>query len=285
VSARLRGEPEVIKHDRKDALVNRIIKLTLIVCLAAIAVPAAASAAKAPKQATFKASIRGTQVTTWSYEHQATGPCNGNAYGSGTVTMGYQSPDPGKITAYEIRKSSPLFSQTHGRPMIVPNIDVAASATMEGEYAASGPPDPSQCEDNGGGVEPVPQDCGTVASGMDVNLSYVNKDKLLVKGDAHGWNKAADASGSGTELRNVFSNCPFWIDGGYGHAPAEGDLESVDEPLTEKTLFDSSKRKLVVDGSDTNCYDQAGWTPCGSEEGEFRGKIVTTWKLTLKRVK
>ncbi len=120
---------------------------------------------------------------------------------------------------------------------------------------------------------------------MDVNLSYVNKDKLLVKGDAHGWNEAGDHSGSGSELRNAFQNCPYWNGGGYGHAPAEGDLETLDEPLKEKTLFDATKRKIVVDGSDTNCYDKSGWVPCGAEEGEFRGKIVTTWKLILKRVK
>jgi hypothetical protein len=257
----------------------------LILCLAALAVPAVAAAAKAPKQASFDASIRGTQVTTWTYDHGAVGPCDGNNHGSGSVTMGFQSPDPGKVTAYEILKNNPLYETSHGRPMIVPTIDVAASATMDGEYTSSGPAMPEQCEDNGGGVVPQPQDCGTVASAMTVDLSYVNKNKLLLKGDAHGWTKAADHSGNGQELRNVFMNCPYWNGGGYGHPPAEGDLESIDEPLKEKTLFDSSKKKIVVDGSATNCYDQSGWTSCGYEEGEFRGKIVTTWKLILKRVK
>jgi hypothetical protein len=91
--------------------------------------------------------------------------------------------------------------------------------------------------------------------------------------------------GPGSELRGSFDNCPYWNGGPYWHSAAEGDIEPVDEPLKEAKLFDRKSKKIVVHGGDVNCFDESGFTVCGQEAGPFKGKIVTAWKLTLKRVK
>jgi hypothetical protein len=119
---------------------------------------------------------------------------------------------------------------------------------------------------------------------MDIDLSYVNRNRLLVRGDAHGWGFAAVAHG-GKELRNVFSNCPYWDNGPSSRAAAEGDLEPVAVKLPERSLLRGKKKTFVLHGGQVDCYEAAGFSTCGLEEGNFRGKIITTWKLTLKRVK
>jgi hypothetical protein len=109
----------------------------------------------------------------------------------------------------------------------------------------------------------------------------VNRNKLLVKGDARGW--ADDSTdGPGSELRGSFDNCPYWNGGPYRHSAAEGDIEPVDEPLKEAKLFDPKSKKIVVHGG--NCFDECGFTVCGEEAGPFKDKIVTAWRLTLKPV-
>jgi hypothetical protein len=264
---------------------------TTLIAFAALAVaalvPASAAAAggkKAPRQAAFKAQISGNQDITWSYSKTANGPCTADNWGNGEARIQFDNAEPAKVTAYEIKKGNPLYADTHGRPMIVPSILAIGTATMGGDLASGPVVQPELCEDNGGGVVPQPKDCGTVTSYLDVSLSYVNRNKLLVGGEARGW--ADDSTdGPGTELRSVFDNCPYWNGGPYWHSAAEGDIEPVDEPLKEAKLFDPKDKKIVVRGGDVNCFDESGYTVCGQESGPFKGKIVTAWKLTLKRVK
>ena len=259
---------------------TRIWKLTLILCLAAVALPALASAAKTPKSATFKASLKGEQTITWSYNTQPQAPCYGGENAGGSVRMLYASTKPQKVTAYEITKDNPLWDVTHQRVMFAPGFQSFVSATMEGDHTAGQPPMPEQCDDNGGGVEEQPSDCGTATALLDISLGYVNKGRLLLRGNATSWDPGF------TELRNLFGNCPYWQGGPYGRQQAEGDLTPADVTFKESKLFDAKgPSKIVLHGSQDDCYEEESLSVCGIEEGPFRGRIITAWTLTLKRVK
>jgi hypothetical protein len=124
------------------------------------------------------------------------------------------------------------------------------------------------------------------SSYLDIELTFVKRNKLLVGGTAHGWNLAARPGDySGPALNFAFENCPFWT-GGPGIARVtEGSLMKLDEPLRESALFDRKRKKIVVHGGDVNCFDQTLYSACGKESGPFRGKVVTAWTLTLRRIK
>jgi hypothetical protein len=274
-------------------------------CLLTLLVTAPATAA-APKTAKFQASISGTQVITWSFDKPAEAPCSGENHGAGSAQMRFQSRTPGRIAVVEIRKSNPLFQTTHGRPYVGPLPETkngklvlgpngrpktqpmmaSASAEVEGDWSFGQPPIPSQCEDNGGGVEPQPKDCGVRSSYIDIELAYVHRNKLLVGGTSHGWNFAARPDDySGHDLGLAFQNCPFWVGGAPVQRVIQGNLEKLPEPLKEKELLTGKRRTYVLHGGAVNCFDEQSYAKCGSESGPFRGKTVTAWKLTLKRAR
>lgn len=191
-----------------------------------------------------------------------------------------------KLWAIQVPKSNPLWEISHGDPFFSPTIPVSASAEMEGERSAQGPPMPEQCDANGGGVVPQPQDCGLVVGFLDVKLRYILDDEILVTGDSRGWGDTAVSTGTGDELRNAFQNCPYWEGGPYDDSEAQGDLLYTQEKLPEKDLFNAKRKKFVIDGSQRECFDDSGITACGRDpEDRFYGEILNTWKLTLKRVK
>jgi hypothetical protein len=248
--------------------------------LGAAHAPEADAAKQGPaKTAKFKASIKGEQVITWSYNKAPEGSCYGGENAGGSVRMFYEAPQPAKLTALEIRKDNPLWETTYQRVIFAPGIQATATATVEGSHDAGPPPIPENCEDNGGGVIPLPDECGTGTALINVSLAYINKDRLLVRGDASSWDPGF------TELRGLFNNCPYWQGGPYTHPTAEGDLESADVKLKEKQLFDKGgKRKFVLHGSQSDCWDENGLAVCGDEVGPFKGTTLNTWTLTMKRV-
>ncbi len=265
---------------------RRVTTLMASACLVPCLLAGAAEAKPAVKTANFKASITGSQVTTWVHDTPADGPCIGATHSAGSVQMPYRSREAAKLNVIQVPKGNPAYSFTHGDPYFAPTIQVSASADMEGETWAQGPPDASQCDDNGGGVEPQPQDCGQVVGFMDVKLSYLLDDELWVTGDSQGWGQTVVSGGGGEELRNAFQNCPFWNGGPYDEAAAEGDLIFAGDKLLEKDVFNKNKKKFVLNGAERECFDDSGITACGRDAtDQFYGEILNTWKLTLKRVK
>lgn len=239
---------------------KRTLPLTLLLCIAAAVAAGPASAAQGVKQAKFKASISSNQVTTWAYDTPAEAPCVGAVHAAGSVQMPYRSRQPVKLWAIQVPKSNPLWEISHGDPFFSPTIPVSASAEMEGERSAQGPPMPEQCDANGGGVVPQPQDCGLVVGFLDVKLRYILDDEILVTGDSRGWGDTAVSTGTGDELRNAFQNCPYWEGGPYDDSEAQGDLLYTQEKLPEKDLFNAKRKKFVIDGSQRECFDDSGIT-------------------------
>ena len=250
--------------------------------LAAIGVlgaPAAGAADKAPRTAKFKAQIKGEQVITWSYNTDPQAPCYGGENAGGSARMLFESTKPTKVTAMEVKKGTPLWNATYQRVMFAPAIRTFATAQIEGNHTSGPVPNPDACDDHGGGVTPVPDQCGTATALIDVTLGYVNKNRLLVKGDATSWDPGA------VEFRSLFDHCPWWQGGPYTRATAEGDLEPAAAKLKESKLFKKSAKKITLRGSLVDCWDQVSVAECGGESGPFRGKTTTTWTLKLKRMK
>lgn len=265
---------------------RRVTTLLASVCLVPCLLAGAAEAKPAVKTANFKASISGSQVTTWVHDTPAEPPCVGATHSAGSLQMPYRSREAAKLNVIQVPKGNPAYSFTHGDPYFTPTIQVSASADAEGEFTAQGPPDPTQCEDNGGGVEPQPIVCDQVVGFIDVKLSYLLDDELWVTGDAQGWGQQVVSGGGGDELRNAFGNCPYWNGGPYDAASAEGDLIFAGEKLLEKDVFNKKKKKFVLNGGERECFDDSGITVCGRDAtDQFYGEILNTWKLTLKRVK
>jgi hypothetical protein len=196
-------------NSTKGLFMRRALTLVLGACVVPCLLAGAAEAKPGEaKVADFKASITGSQVTTWTYDSPADGPCVGAIHDAGSVQMPYRSREPVKLSAIQAPKGNPLYDISHGDPLFSPTIPVSASADVEGTAYAQGPPDPTQCDDNGGGVEPQPQDCGQVVGFLSVDLSYILDDEVLVRGDAQGWGQTVVSGGGGDELRNAFQNCP-----------------------------------------------------------------------------
>jgi hypothetical protein len=257
-----------------------VLKSLLAACALAALVAGPAEAAKAPKTAKFKATLKGEQTITWSYNRAPEAPCYGGENAGGSVRMFYNSDKAATVTAYEVKKGTPVWDSTHQRVFFTPGPQLFATATFEGSHTAGPPPMPDQCDDNGGGVVEQPNDCATATTLINPTFSYVNKDRLLVQGDAMSWDPGFQ------ELRNIFMNCPSWQNVPYSHDTAEGDLDAADANFKESKLFDASgPKKIVLHGSQNDCYEEAGFTSCGLEEGPFRGHVINTWTLTLKRVK
>lgn len=259
------------------------VLIASLVGAVALGTPAsqAANPKQPPKTATFKASLKGEQTITWSYNRSPQAPCYGGENAGGSARMFYESVKPAKVTAYQITKDNPLWETLYRRVMFTPNFTIPTSVTMEGEHAAGPVPSPDECDDNGGGVEPQPTDCATGDALLDIELFSVAKNRLTLTGNASSWDPGFE------ELRNLFGNCPYWQGGPYTRQQAEGDLTPIAVPVKHKQLFDrKGPKKLVLNGGIEDCYDDE-LVPCGEdyEEGPFRGKIVTAWKLTLKRVK
>src|SRR5436309_12763636 len=98
---------------------------TIMACVAvaAAALPATADASKAPspsvKQAVFKATLSGSQVTTWEYHYEVTNGCgrDEDAFGDQQISCG-DNTTTFKITFNAPPKGQPDLFGTAGRPAV-----------------------------------------------------------------------------------------------------------------------------------------------------------------------
>ncbi|MEA2422452.1 MAG: hypothetical protein QOF55_1551, partial [Thermoleophilaceae bacterium] len=206
------------------------------VCMAAAAVvvaavPATAEAKKpAPiQQATFRATLSGSQVTTWEYHHpkDRNNPCDASANGNGDQTLKFNVPKSFRLTFTSPPGNNPDLFGTDGRPGVLPTpiyLTAKASAERHGEETVNaGEIDHNACPgDNGGadnGYQPPPPDCG-VRQGIFKTRFYFHdnsqdaglfvpipgtseKNRLTLEGWQYEWDNA-DGSDSGSELSSSF---------------------------------------------------------------------------------
>ena len=269
-----------------------------VASMAACALPVAADAkkpAKNYKEATFKATLRGNQVSTWEYSrpNDKDDPCDASAQGNGSQQISFDAKRTFKITFRTPPKGQPDLYNTDGRPAVFATpfrLPVDATAEREGELTTNAGDIGPDCGDNGGAdpdyVPPVP-DCGTREGGFaarfyfhdpvqdedDLLVPLVSeKNMLILDSTDYEWTKpGGGGEQSESELRNTYERCPF-----YGEYPPDaGHIYLTAGKIKEATLFNKKRKKIVIstDRTSTETMDNT------------KTKTLLTWNLRLKRIK
>jgi hypothetical protein len=264
-----------------------------VALLAAAAVPAAADAkGKTYKEATFKATLSGSQVSTYE-EHRPNDkddPCDASADGYGDQTIKFDAGKSFKITFRTPPKGKPNLYLTAGRPVVFTDpfsLSMKATAERNADMTVHAGDIGPNCGDNGGadpGYVPPAKDCGVRTGSIDARLYFHDgspeselvvpipggqseKNHLSLEGTSYNW-----AGGAG-ELRSTYTNCPWPTTGHY--ADDIGKLWIGAGKVPESRLFDKKHKKLVVSGDNI----------VNLKQGNVTGKTILAWNLRLTRVK
>ena len=274
------------------------IATTISVAAAVVAaIPAAAQAgAGGFKQATFKATLSGSQVTTWEY-HKADDPnnrCDAGSDGYGDQTIKFDAKRSFKLNFTAPPKNRPNMFFTAGRPSVFSTpifLPVDATAERNGDYSVHYGQIAKDCPGvgSGGGVtEPTAKDCGVRDGGFQTRLYFHDpspdadlipvqrhlpeKNTLKLEGNVYEW-LAADGSNSAATLDSAYQNCPLLLENTY--VERAGNIWTSGAHISEKALFDKKRKKLVVSGHTIQKLGGGGST----------GQTILAWNLRLTRVK
>jgi hypothetical protein len=248
---------------------RRALALTALLALAPSA-DALAAKPKAkpelPQTATFRATLSGSQVSTWSYRRDPVDSCDASQTGDGSQMIRFKA-RPTRVT---VMRDDDLA-------MVSPHLDTAVEVDREGDYKVGYPP-AGQCpgDFDGGGSGTAPKDCGTrkgrglvslaiedpdAAGSADDDLApLVHRDRLWLTGDATG---VSD-----------FAECPFFI-GGPADSPTGVEILQTFVKQKERDLFNRRRRTIKVNADYTKTYTAPGFT----------GKTLLTWNLRLVRIR
>jgi hypothetical protein len=283
-----------MRKSRASAVCTAVAASALVAAL-----PVSAEASKAPspgvKQATFKATLSGSQVTTWEYHHKAMNGCDADsdAYGDQTIKFG-DNKQTFKVTFTSPPKKQPNLFLTAGRPSVVieplfHRVKATGERNADVKYGAE---DTSQCPgDNGGadpGYKPPEPDCGMRYGSFQPKLYFHDqgedpddlfvplpnareKDHLSLAGADWMWKTATGSPHS--ELRNTYETCPFLFD--PDTVDDLGNIYISDAKLSEKALFNKNRKRFVVSGHHIGKRHDA----------ESSGQTILAWNLHLTRVK
>jgi hypothetical protein len=216
---------------------------TTLACCAAIAAVLAVSAGKAEaaqpdyskfKIAEFKIEIEGEQKTTWHRTLDAPDECSTGDHSFGREILHFETKEPIYLTATHMpgEFNPQMFSKGQ--------IEFPALAKVERNFTPviSGPA--RQCEDNGGGAEVTPPDCGTkTVKNWGVDLQYAQKKKnaLLLSGKSSSEDPYVNCPG------NSLSSFPWLIVEKSGH---KGNY--IYAEVTQDELFDPNFQKWIAIG-------------------------------------
>ena len=265
--------------------------------LAAVPATAVAKPATGFKQATFKATLSGSQVTTWEY-HKADDPdnrCDAGSDGYGDQTIKFDAKRTFKLNFTAPPKGQSNLFGTKGRPSVFSTpllLPVDAMAERNGDYSVHYEQAANDCPGvgSGGGVIDVPaKDCGVRNGGFQARLFFHDpspdsglivpigrplpeKNTLKLEANLYEWFRANGAS-SAVTLDGAYDKCPLLLDGSY--VEQAGNIWTSGAHLSEKTLFNRKRRKIVVSG---HTIQKLG-------SGASTGKTILAWNLRLTRVK
>jgi hypothetical protein len=273
--------------------------ICVLAALAMAALPAAADAKPATtyKEATFTATLSGSQVTTYEYHrpNDKDDPCDASADGYGDQTINFDAGRKFKITFRTPPKGQPNLYQTNGRPVVfsVPfSLPMNATAERNGDVTVHSSDIGPNCGDNGGadpGYVPPARDCGTRQGRFNTRLYFhdgspesdlivpigkqlPDKNRLKLEGSEYEWMNAA-GSDSTSVLGDAYQNCPWPQTGNY--VEDAGQVWISPAKIAEAKLFDKKHKKLVISGD--NIVDLT--------KGNVSGKTIVAWNLRLQRSK
>ncbi len=249
---------------------RRALALTALLALAPSADALAAKAKpkpKLPQSATFKVTLTGSQVSTWSYRLDPQGACDASQAGDGSQMIRFKA----KPTRVTVMRHDDLA-------MVTPHLDTAFEVDREGDYKVGYPP-ADQCPgDFSGGDDttPAPKDCGRRTGRGMFSLAIEDPDAPAPTDDGLAplvlrdrlW-LTADATGV-----SDFAECPFFI-GGPADAPTGIDIPRTFVKEKERQFFDRRRKTIKVNADQTFPYKAPGFT----------GKTLLTWNLRMVRVR
>jgi hypothetical protein len=278
---------------------RQICTRTFVVSAIALAFAAPVTAsAKQPagvKQATFKATLSGSQVTTWEYHAplDEDDPCSASSDGYGDQTIKFDAKRKFNISFSAPPKSQPDLFSTNGRPAVLTApllLPVEARAERNGDYTVNYHEVKADCEGaaGGGGVTQVDKDCGVREGGFQAQLYFhrfsgddptdvpgvnpdTERDSLRLQGLAYNY-ESADGSAGGY-LDRAYKNCPLLLED--TNIEKAGVLFTAPGKVKEKRLFDRKRKHIVVSGHEI--------VKRGS--GNSTGQTILAWNLRLTRVK
>jgi hypothetical protein len=280
---------------------NRMI-CAAIAGAAIAALPAAAEAKPskpvAPKQAKFRATLSGSQVTTWEYHKpdDKNNPCDASADGFGDQSVKFDAGGEFDLAFYQPTRKQPNLFSTQGRPAVLPGrVAVAATAERGGEFAVHlSDIDQNRCDgQNGGGADPgtpKPKDCGVRSGIFRADLFFhfgpgeqalfvplpggipAERNSLKVAAEGADW-RGAGGRHEGY-LDDTYTNCPFML-GDEKRVEESGLIFTSAGKVNENLLFDRKRKRITVSGS-TIVNRSAPYTT---------GKTIVAWNLRLRRVK
>jgi hypothetical protein len=271
------------------------IAAVLAAATCAAALPAAASAKPAgAKQATFKATLSGSQVTTWEYHHAQDddNPCDASSNGYGDQTIKFTAGRKFNITFTAPPKKQPDLFGTNGRPGVITApifLPLDATAERNGDYSVNYGEIQSGCDGASGGDDgiPTPKDCGVRKGGFQ-GLVYFHpsiggdgvdfptphpfpeKNTLKLEGLSYEWQTP---EGSQSTLFDAYKNCPMLLRD--ADVDVAGNIYTSPAKLSEKALFNKKRKRIVVSGDHIAKHNAGGST----------GQTILAWNLRLTRVK
>jgi hypothetical protein len=159
-----------------------------------------------------------------------------------------------------------------GRPLIAGAKGVltvpeeVARGTYGVDYAAASP----DCEGVAfGDREPPPTpDCGSRAGTGSLDLTFTDRRRLEV-----GWSRRRSSPASSSAPSGSAEASPR----------GAGGISPRYYRFSEDRLFDPRRKRLVLKGGTAKCFDETGFVICGEWQGPLRGRVVTTFNLTLRR--
>ena len=272
----------------------RAIASVCISVAAFAAVPGIAAAEQTSgssyKTAEFKAKVKGSQVTTWTFNrpYDENNPCVAPGSGYGDSSVYFENKSPMRLQVAQAPKDNPNLFSTRGRPLVLAiptpaRLDARAERDTDVNYGAI---DEKKCEGpNGGGVipDPRPKDCGVRTGTIGVRFFYdwrsilddaipsdnVKRDRNQLKLETYDPQYQGSPSG---DLEDAYQNCELEQATTAEH---RGTTYVTGGKLVEKKLFQTKRKKIKVSGSLV--------TPIKGQY--YTGKTILAWNLTLTRVK
>ena len=223
-----------------------------------------AGAAKMPKitaKYTFLVSVKGTQKTTWTYDHVGQGSCDGNQHGSGKQVVKFSSAAK-KMHTFDGLSQPYFFTKTKGGAGQL-SLPLKGKVTRNGSMTVPVPADPMACPDGVGGPPPSP-DCGTKAfsKGIVVSPKYEYGKPRIVLEQKDAYN-----------VPELFKHCPEGGDPFPYLLKEDTAGETVGQSLPYDDLFAHGKHILIASAT----YKKS--------DGESKWTTTIRWELTLKRIK
>jgi hypothetical protein len=241
-------------------IAKRLAVAAAIACSAVAALPAAGMAAK-PPQGRFIATVKGSQISTWSKPRAfGTHTCFGTSWveGDGQQTFTFKS-KPFKLLIYKSGKSY-YFSYNSFKPdNLEYNVHVPIKLTREGDMRHG-----EDAGDCGGGAPTTsdgPYDCGTKNGIFNASLSdNADQNLELDVGPAIGYPWKG------------FSTCPLSI----GESVSD-PWTTLDTPWSPRPLIAAKKTRTIT--------ARASFETNQPQPGDTITTTGTTWTLKLKPVR